>query len=116
MVWSLALLAFVGTMLQHITGSLLTQLTLGVFAEGTDFTALWTAIFYVYPFERILMVLIAVGIGVPLIIAVKRSMLPFETPINEEKKTTSNSYFKGKLERKTQLDISLNRNSANLPP
>lgn len=101
MAWSLALLAFVGTMLQHITGSLLTQLTLGVFAEGTDFTALWTAIFYVYPFERILMVLIAVGIGVPLIIAVKRSMLPFETPINEEeKKTTANSSLKENLSAK----------------
>ncbi|MCL2134394.1 MAG: hypothetical protein FWH37_02405 [Candidatus Bathyarchaeota archaeon] len=84
--WSIATLIFIGTMLQHLTGSLLTQLTLGVFAEGTNFADMWTAIFYVYPFERILMVLFTTCIGVPLIIAIKKSMLPFETPINEKEK------------------------------
>ncbi|MDR2203730.1 MAG: hypothetical protein LBE76_05480 [Nitrososphaerota archaeon] len=87
MTYSLIILAFIGTMLQHMTGSLLTQLTVGVFGEGTDFTAMWTAIFYVYPFERILIVLFTVCIGVPLIIAIKKSMLPFETPINEQEKS-----------------------------
>jgi hypothetical protein len=89
MALSLATLAFIGTMLQHLMGNLLTQLTLGVFSEkATDFTGLWTAIFYVYPFERSLIILITVLIGVPLIIAIKKSMLPFETPINEQEKKT----------------------------
>ncbi len=87
---SLTVLAFIGTMLQHLTGTLLTEFILGAPIGRmvlADFTALWTGIFYLYPFERILMVLITVVIGVPLIIAIKRSLLPFETPLNEQKKT-----------------------------
>jgi len=88
--WSLATLIFIGTMLQHITGNLLTELILGFYTQSiTDFAGMWTAIFYVYPFERILMILIAVCIGVPLIISIKKSMLPFETPINEIEKETN---------------------------
>ncbi len=84
---SLAVLVFIGTMLQHLTGNLLFQLILGPpIGNWTveQFAATWTLAFYAYPFERLLMVLIAVIIGVPLIVAVKRSLLPFETPINEK--------------------------------
>ncbi len=86
---SLAVLAFIGTMMQHLTGNLLYQLILGQ-PIGTmvaaQFVPVWIAAFYAYPVERTLMVLIAVLIGVPLIIAIKKSMLPFETPMNEQEK------------------------------
>lgn len=89
MALSLAGLAYIGTMLQHITGCLLTQLTLGVFSDGTtNFSEMWTAIFYAYPFERGLIIIVTVIIGVPLITAIKKAMLPFETPINDQPEKT----------------------------
>jgi len=94
MALSLTVLAFIGTMLQHLTGNLLTQFILGAANTGEipDFTLLWTGVFYAYPFERTLMVLITIVIGVPLIIAIKKSMLPFETPINEEREKEKKVY------------------------
>jgi uncharacterized membrane protein len=86
---SLAVLVFIGTMLQHLTGNLLYQFILGApvgMFTFTDFKTIWTLAFFAYPFERTLMVLIAVLIGVPLIVAIKKSMLPFETPMNEQEK------------------------------
>lgn len=86
---SLGVLVFIGTMMQHLTGNLIYQFILGKPVGemlALDFVPIWTAAFYAYPFERLLMVVIAVLIGVPLIIAIKKSMLPFETPINEQEK------------------------------
>lgn len=87
---SLAVLVFIGTMLQHLTGNLLFQLILGPPVGNwtvSQFAAVWNVAFYAYPVERMLMTLIAVLIGVPLIIAIKKSLLPFETPMNEQEKT-----------------------------
>ncbi|XHH09175.1 MAG: hypothetical protein ACFCUE_00720 [Candidatus Bathyarchaeia archaeon] len=86
---SLAVLVFIGTMLQHLTGNLLFQLILGPPIGNwtiSQFATTWTLAFYAYPFERMLMVIIAVIIGVPLIVAIKKSMLPFETPMSEKEK------------------------------
>jgi hypothetical protein len=90
MALSLTILAFIGTMLQHIMGSLLFQLVFGVLAEipAAEFAGVWTAIFFVYPFERILMLIIAILIGTPLIIIIKRAIPHFETPLNEQEKKT----------------------------
>lgn len=86
---SLSVLVFIGTMMQHLTGNLLFQLILGPpIGNWTleQFAATWTFAFYAYPFERLLMVVIAVIIGVPLIIALKKTILPFDTPINEQER------------------------------
>ncbi len=86
---SLAVLAFIGTMLQHLTGNLIFQFIFGPPIGGytiTTFQGYWNMIFFVYPIERTVMVLITVLIGVPLIVALKKSMLPFETPLNEQAK------------------------------
>lgn len=86
---SLAILAFIGTMLQHLTGNLIYQLTWGEPIGGLDaseFQGYWNFIFFLYPVERFVMILISVLIGVPLIRVIKKSMLPFETPLTEKPK------------------------------
>ena len=90
MALSLTILAFIGTMLQHLTGNLLFQLVFGILAEipATEFAGVWTAIFFAYPFERILMLIITMLIGTPLIIIIKRAIPHFETPLNEQEKKT----------------------------
>jgi hypothetical protein len=87
--FSVAVLAFIGTMLQHLTGNLIYQLTWGQPIGGLNaaaFQGYWNLIFYAYPVERTIMVLITVLIGVPLIRVLKKSVLPFETPLNEQPK------------------------------
>ncbi len=77
-----AVFAFVGTMMQHLTGNILTevistQLT-GFIQPETLTTLIWPASFVVYPWERLLLVILSVIIGVPLIKALKHSLFPFE--------------------------------------
>ncbi len=86
---SVAVLAFIGTMLQHLTGNLIYQLTFGQPIGGytfNNFAGYWNLIFFVYPIERTVIVLITVLLGVPLIRVLKKSVLPFETPLNEQPK------------------------------
>ncbi|MBN1358176.1 hypothetical protein JW988_05350 [Candidatus Bathyarchaeota archaeon] len=75
--WGLAIVAFIGTMMQHITGNLVFELTWGVpigglTAEG--FQGIWTVAFFAYPIERAVLVLITVLVGVPLVRILKRSL------------------------------------------
>lgn len=84
---SVAVIAFIGTMLQHLTGNLLYQFTFGVPIGGwtaADFAGYWNLIFYAYPVERLVMVIIATLIGVPLIKILKKSVLPFEDPTTDK--------------------------------
>lgn len=72
----LAILAFVGTMMQHLMGNIL-----------YDFIYLptpvyWAGIFFVYPIERSLLIILSVVIGVPLVRALK-------SYFRSEKQTTS---------------------------
>jgi len=97
---SVAVLAFIGTMLQHLTGSLLFQLMFGQPIGGytvATFAGYWNLIFYAYPIERTVMVLIATLIGVPLVKLLKKSVLPFEDPTTykapKEKSNNSSSSF-----------------------
>jgi hypothetical protein len=86
---SVAVLAFIGTMMQHLTGSLIYQFILGEpigKMTAAQFVPAWTAIFFTYPIERTIMVIITVIIGVPLIVAIKKSMLPFDSPMNAKEK------------------------------
>ena len=92
MALSLAVIAFIGTMLQHLTGNLVFQLILGKPIGGIDaagFQGLWHLIFFAYPVERIVLVIITVLIGVPLVRILKKSILPFEDPTSEKTKPTN---------------------------
>jgi len=84
---SIAIIAFIGTMLQHLTGNLLYQFTFGQPIGPFDaarFAGYWNLIFYAYPIERIVMVIIATLIGVPLVKILKQSVLPFEDPTTDK--------------------------------
>jgi len=78
----LAILAFVGTMTQHLTGNILTEVVLGQIVGSispeTFSTIIWPGAFLVYPLERTLLVALSVIVGVPLVRTLKKSLLPFQ--------------------------------------
>ncbi len=91
---SVAVIAFIGTMLQHLTGNLLYQFTFGSIGgmDAAVFAGYWNLIFYAYPVERLVMVIIATLIGVPLVKILKKSALPFEDPTTDKTSTTPSSF------------------------
>lgn len=72
----LGILAFVGTMMQHLTGNILTEVVrgqiMGVMTPAA-FDLMWNAVFFVYPFERLVLIILAVVVGVPLVRVLKKS-------------------------------------------
>lgn len=66
---AVSILTLIGTMAQHLTGNLLWETIYGAFMNKAPeaFRLLWNAIFWVYPFERIFIVITATIIGVPLL-------------------------------------------------
>jgi hypothetical protein len=79
-----AILAFVGTMMQHLTGNILTEVVLGqvVGSISPDVfsTIIWPGAFVLYPVERTVLVILSVVVGVPLVRTLKKSFLPFKKP------------------------------------
>jgi hypothetical protein len=77
-----AILAFVGTMMQHLTGNILTEVVhgqiVGDILPETFSTFIWPAAFVAYPVERTLLVILSVIVGVPLVRTLKKSLLPFQ--------------------------------------
>jgi len=77
-----AILAFIGTMMQHLTGNILTEVVLGQIvgsiSHETFSTIIWPSAFLAYPIERILLVILSVVVGVPLVRTLKKSLLPFQ--------------------------------------
>jgi hypothetical protein len=84
----LAILAFVGTMMQHLTGNILTEVVLGQIvgsiSSETFSTIIWPGAFLVYPLERTLLVILSVVVGVPLVRTLKKSLLPFQKRPSQE--------------------------------
>jgi len=78
----LAILAFVGTMMQHLTGNILTEVVLGQvvgsISPETFSTFIWPGAFLLYPWERLTLVILSVVVGVPLVRTLKKSLLPFQ--------------------------------------
>jgi len=68
----LFVLAFIGTMLQHLMGNILYE-----FIIQPD-QGYWTTIFFVYPFERLILIILTVIVGVPLIRALKKTLFRSE--------------------------------------
>lgn len=73
-VFAIAILAFIGTMIQHLTGGLLYELTVGL-VQGTSPAIIdksWQFIFWLYPMERLAIIAISTIISVGLLRSVKR--------------------------------------------
>jgi len=83
----IAILAFVGTMMQHLTGNILTEVVFGQVVgtpPETFSTVIWPLAFALYPWERLTLVILSVVVGVPLVKTLKKSLLPFQkTPLQE---------------------------------
>jgi hypothetical protein len=78
----IAILFFIGTMMQHLTGNLLFETILaypigGIEAE-TYSVVIWPGIFWVYPIERAALVVLGTIVGTPLLRVLKNSFLPTE--------------------------------------
>jgi hypothetical protein len=72
---AIAALAFVGTMVQHLTGGLLYEFTLGVvLGNSIEFLKKsWQIIFWLYPTERLLIAAVATILSLALVRSIKRS-------------------------------------------
>lgn len=73
----LAILAFIGTMAQHLMGGILTEVVrsqiLGLIKAEAFSTIIWPPVFFVYPWERLMLIILTVIVGVPLIRVLKKS-------------------------------------------
>jgi len=77
----IVILVFIGTMMQHLMGNLLFETIMaqpigGIPVEG--YPDIWASIFFVYPVERIILVIVATIIGTPLLRILKNTVLPNE--------------------------------------
>ena len=77
-----AILAFIGTMMQHLTGNILTEVVstqiTGTIAPETLKTIIWPGAFLLYPWERLTLVILATIVGVALVKTLKTTFFPFE--------------------------------------
>ncbi len=76
-----AILAFVGTMMQHLTGGLLYETVFGNILGVMDaaaFAATWNIVFYIYPWERLALIIGAVVVGVPVTKALQKFLFTRE--------------------------------------
>lgn len=74
-----AILAFIGTMMQHLMGNILYE---NIFVHVTHFMSpeslavRWNLVFFLYPWERLVLIILAVIVGVPLFRVLKKTLLP----------------------------------------
>ena len=84
----LVILAFIGTMMQHLTGNILTEVVLGQIVGSIPpdvfSTVIWPGAFFAYPVERTFLVILSAIVGVPLVRTLKKSILPFHERISRE--------------------------------
>jgi hypothetical protein len=76
-----AILAFVGTMMQHLTGGLVYETVLGNIVGSVNkagFANTWNFVFYIYPWERLALIVGAVLVGVPVTRILMKSLFPPE--------------------------------------
>lgn len=74
----LIILAFIGTLLQHSTGGILFEVVLGQYLgviKAEAYPAIWNTVFYIYPIERIALVVLATVVGTPIVKSLKASRL-----------------------------------------
>jgi uncharacterized membrane protein len=84
------ILAFVGTMMQHLTGGILYEVVLGQITHtvpASAYSGIWNIVFYIYPWERLALIAGAVLVGVPVTRALSKYLFPTETKIISDGKT-----------------------------
>jgi|GEM_PF-391093 len=80
-----AVLAFIGTMMQHLTGGILYEVVLGQIAHTilpSAYAGTWNFVFYAYPWERLALIIGAVAVGVPVTRALWKYLFPPEPKVN----------------------------------
>jgi hypothetical protein len=84
----LIVLAFIGTMMQHLMGNILYEVVLNQFyvVLGQDpivatvaYPGIWSFTFFLYPWERLILIILAVVVGVPLVRILKHTFFRSET-------------------------------------
>jgi riboflavin transporter FmnP len=85
----IAVLSFIGVMMQHLAGSILFEVVLGQLVNvfsASSYPAIWTTVFFVYPIERTFLVISAVLVGTPLIYLFSKApfLNPRQTPLNRD--------------------------------
>jgi hypothetical protein len=75
---SILVIAFIGTLAQHLMGGILTEAVIGLNFHGVpgrfaSWSAFWTFVFLVYPVERSLIAILAALLATPVILALKTS-------------------------------------------
>ncbi len=66
----MAITAFIGTMIQHLTGNILFEVLLGQLTNSVPAAAypgIWSVVFFVYPIERTILIVSATLVGTPLL-------------------------------------------------
>jgi hypothetical protein len=76
----LAILAFIGTMMQHLMGNILFEVMFGQIGTppiipATAWTAEWTLVALAYPVERLVLIISAALIGTPLLLILKKNLI-----------------------------------------
>jgi hypothetical protein len=78
--------AFIGAMIQHLTGNILFEVVLGQVTNSIPAAAypgIWTGVFLVYPVERLILIIAAILVGTPLIYLLNK------TPMLNPRKITT---------------------------
>jgi hypothetical protein len=74
----LAILTFIGTMMQHVTGNILYEVVYGQIGSppiipASSWPAEWALVVLAYPVERLVLIIAAVLVGTPLILILNKS-------------------------------------------
>jgi uncharacterized membrane protein len=83
------ILAFIGTMMQHLTGGILYEVVLGQITHtvlASAYPGIWAFVFYIYPWERLALIVGAVLVGVPVTRILMKSLFPPENKLVSEEK------------------------------
>jgi hypothetical protein len=74
----LIIITFVSTMMQHLAGNILFELSFGQIGNppiipAAGWPAEWTVVVFAYPVERIILIVSAVLVGIPLIRIIQKN-------------------------------------------
>ena len=72
-----AILAFIGTMMQHLMGNILYEnifVNVNHFMTPESLALRWNVVFFLYPWERMILIIMAVIIGVPLARVINKTL------------------------------------------
>ncbi len=80
--FSMAIFALIGAMIQHLTGGILYEVLLNQFfvaigqppsIAAASYPGIWTTVFFAYPLERLFLIVSAILVGTPILIAITKN-------------------------------------------